>query len=98
MPTEGSIVNFNQEFPIYADKPFIGNTFSSSFYKPFGENVIGSTKLFLSSINAINNEDVRLSKRKVLSSRRLRGFERNKVGPVDGSDHYRRKLRSGIKF
>ena len=33
MPTEGSIINFNQELPIYADKPFISNTFSSSVYK-----------------------------------------------------------------
>ncbi len=98
MPTEGSIINFNQEFPIYADKPFIGNTFSSSFYKPFGENVIGSTKLFLSSINAINNEDVRLSKRKVLNSRRLRGFERNKVGPVDGSDHIGGNYAAALNF
>ena len=28
-----------------------------------------------------------MSKRKSLSSRRLRGFEKNKVGPVDGGDH-----------
>ena len=30
---------------------------------------------------------MRLSKRKKLSSRRLRGFERGRVGPVDGNDH-----------
>ena len=30
---------------------------------------------------------MRLSKRLGLSSKRLRGFERNKVGPVDGDDH-----------
>ena len=28
-----------------------------------------------------------MSKRRYLSSSRLRGFERNKVGPVDGDDH-----------
>ena len=87
MPTDGSIISFNQELPIYADKPFIGNTFASSFYRSFGENIIGSSKFYLTSINGIDNEDVRLSKRKGLSTKRLRGFERNKVGPVDGSDH-----------
>ena len=87
MPTDGSIVSFRQELPIYADKPFIGNTFSSSFYESFGENIIGVTKFYLSTINSINNEDVRLSKRKGLRTSRLRGFERNKVGPVDGTDH-----------
>ena len=28
-----------------------------------------------------------LSKRKSVSTKRLRGFEKGKVGPVDGSDH-----------
>ena len=87
MPTDGSIVNFRQEIPIYADKPFIGNTFSSSFYESFGENFVGAFKFYLSTINSINDEDVRLSKRKSLSTKRLRGFERSKVGPVDGTDH-----------
>ena len=35
----------------------------------------------------MSNEDVRLSKRKFLSTKRLRGFRRGKVGPIDGSDH-----------
>ena len=87
MPTEGSIINFNQELPIYADKPFISNTFSSSVYKSFGEDIIGASKFYISSINSIDDEDVRLSKRKNLSSKRLRGFERGRVGPVDGADH-----------
>ncbi len=87
MPTDGSIISFNQELPIYADKPFISNTFSGSFYEDLSENVVGSAKFFLTTIDSINDEDVRLSKRKSLSTRRLRGFEMNKVGPVDGSDH-----------
>ena len=37
MPTDGSIITFNQEFPIYADKSFITNTLSSSSYKSFGK-------------------------------------------------------------
>ena len=87
MPTDGSIVSFNQELPILADKPFISNSFSSSIYENLSENVVGSAKFYLTTINSINDEDVRLSKRKSLSTRRLRGFEMNKVGPVDGSDH-----------
>jgi len=87
MPTDGSIVGFRQTLPIYADKPFIGNTFNSSLYHSFGENVIGAGKIFISTINGLNDEDVRLSKRRSLSSTRLRGFERGKVGPVDSNDH-----------
>ena len=98
MPTEGSIINFNQELPIYADKPFISNTFSSSVYKSFGEDIIGASKFYISSINSIDDEDVRLSKRKNLSSKRLRGFERGRVGPVDGADHVGGNYAAALNF
>ena len=32
MPTDGSIIQFSQILPIYADRPYIGNTFSASKY------------------------------------------------------------------
>ena len=87
MPTAGSITSFSQELPIYADKSFISNTFSSSGYKAFSENLVGAAKIYLSSINGFGADDVRLSKRKGISNKRLRGFEKNKVGPIDGTDH-----------
>ena len=98
MPTDGSIIGFNQELPIYADKPFISNTFTSSFYKTLDEDIIGAAKFYISSINSIDNEDVRLSKRKGLPYNRLRGFERNKVGPVDGTDHVGGNYAAAINF
>ena len=87
MPTSGSIFSFGQSIPIAADKAFIENTISSSLYKSLSENIIGSTKIYLASINGLGGEDVRISKRRGISSSRLRGFEKNKIGPVDGSDH-----------
>ena len=97
-PTSGSIVSFGQTIPIYADKPYISNTFSSSTYQSFGENLVGSGKIFLEAINGLNNEDVRLSKRKTLSSKRLRGFERGKVGPKDGDDHIGGNYAAALNF
>ena len=87
MPTEGSIVSFNQTLPIAADKPFIGNTFSSSAYHTINENMVGAVKFYVSTINGLDNQNARLSKRKSLSTRRLRGFEKGKIGPVDSDDH-----------
>tara|TARA_A100001015_G_scaffold264571_1_gene312322 strand:- start:47 stop:2275 length:2229 start_codon:yes stop_codon:yes gene_type:complete len=86
-PTSGSFLAFNQAVPFFSDKPAIANEFKSSSYYTLSEDVIGSTKFFLSAINGVGDEDVRLSKRLGLSQKRLRGFERNKVGPVDGDDH-----------
>ncbi len=87
MPTDGSIISFSQSLPIYADKSFLANQFLSSSYKTLSENVIGASKIYLGSINGLNNDDVRVSKRLSLSTKRLRGFQKNKVGPVDGDDH-----------
>ncbi len=98
MPTSGSIISFNQSIPAYADKSFISNTLKMSKYHSFNEDIVGSGKLFLSSINGLNDDDVRLSKRKVLSTKRLRGFERNKIGPVDGSDHIGGNYAAALNF
>ena len=98
MPTSGSIISFGQSLPLYADKSFLSNSFRISSYKTFSENVIGAGKLFLTSVNGLGSDDVRLSKRKSLSTRRLRGFEKNKVGPVDGADHIGGNYAAALNF
>ena len=86
MPTSGNLTSFFQELPIYADQAYIKNSFSTNHYKEFSEDIIGALKFSATAINGINDEDVRISKRLVLSSSRLRGFEPGKVGPKDGND------------
>ena len=98
MPTSGSIISFGQSLPLYADKSFLSNSFRISSYKTFNENVVGAGKLFLTSVNGLGSDDVRLSKRKSLSTRRLRGFEKNKVGPVDGADHIGGNYAAALNF
>ncbi len=87
MPTEGSITQFNQSLPIFSDRQAINNTFSISKYTTLTEDIIGAGKIYFTAINGLGTDDVRLSKRKNLSTRRLRGFQKGKVGPIDGSDH-----------
>ena len=98
MPTSGSIISFGQTLPIYADKSFISNTFSASGYKTITEEIVGATKIYMAAINGLNSDDVRLSKRKGISTRRLRGFEKNKVGPVDGKDHVGGNYAAALNF
>ena len=87
MPTDGSIIGFDQSFPIYADKAFLGNTLFASAYETLGENVVGASKFYFTSVHGIGDDDVRVSKRRNLSSKKLRGFKRGKIGPKDGIDH-----------
>ncbi len=98
MPTSGSVVSFNQSVPLFADRKSISNTFTMSRYKSINENIVGAGKLYLSAINGIGDDDVRLSKRKNISSKRLRGFERGKVGPIDGNDHIGGNYAAAVNF
>ena len=45
-----------------------------------------SAQLYLNSVNSID-DNVRVSKRVYVPSRRLRGFETGKIGPKDGSQY-----------
>ena len=86
-PTEGNLTRFSQALPIYADSPYLKNTFAFTQYKTFNPDAVGKLKFHASAINGLNDEDVRLNKRVSLSSNRLRGFEAGKVGPKDGKDY-----------
>ena len=83
-PTDGFINNFSQTLPIYSDDSAIENTFSSSGYHSISDNLILSAKFFLKTINSLE-DNVRVSKRVFLPSRKLRGFESGKIGPKDGN-------------
>ena len=98
MPTSGSVFAFSQSLPIYADKSFIANRFTTSNYKQLNENVVGVGKFYLATINGLGSDDVRISKRQSLSSNRLRGFERNKIGPVDSNDHIGGNYAAAVNF
>ena len=87
MPTSGSIIGFTQGLPIYAEEQAsLLNQFTSSKYYGFSDNFVGALKVYAAAIVAIE-DDVRISKRLHIPSKRLRGFENRKIGPVDGSDY-----------
>ena len=85
-PTAGYISKFSQGLPIYADSPYIRNSYTFSKYQTITKDAIGTFKYFATAINGLNDYDVRLSKRARLPSSRLRGFKAGKVGPKDGND------------
>ena len=85
-PTNGYISSFNQSLPIYADSPSLFNNYSFSKYQMLTPSAIGAFKFHASTITGLDDKDARLNKRINLSPRKLRGFEKGKVGPIDGED------------
>ncbi len=86
MPTSGNIISFSQGIPVVADQPSLYNRINFSQYHGFSDDLVGAVKFFAASVTAID-DDVRLSKRLRMPARRLRGFEANRVGPVDQGDY-----------
>ena len=50
------------------------------------EENISTLSLSLSSSHSITGDDIKLSERLYIPQRKLRGFERGKIGPKDGND------------
>ena len=88
-PTSGSKTSFYQELPLVSDNNEIDNTFVYTHYKQLSRSsdMVGKASLYLRAINTIDNSDVRVSKRAKVPYSRLRGFQKNKVGPVDSLDY-----------
>ncbi len=87
MPTSGSIFGFAQKLPLYVEEnSSVFNRFTLSKYHSFSENVLGAFKFYAAGVVAVE-DDVRLSKRIHIPSKRLRGFENRKIGPVDSGDY-----------
>ena len=84
-PTDGYISRFSQSIPLYADSPFLRNSYAISIYETLTPDVIGAIKFQSTAVTGLDSKDVRLSKRSFIGSR-LRGFENGKVGPKDGTD------------
>ena len=85
-PTDGFINNFSQTLPIYSDDLAIENSFTGSLYHSLGDNIVLSASYFLKAINSLE-DNVRVSKRVFVPSKRLRGFESGKIGPKDGTQY-----------
>tara|TARA_B100001057_G_scaffold438499_1_gene471045 strand:- start:35 stop:2278 length:2244 start_codon:yes stop_codon:yes gene_type:complete len=79
---------FSQEVPLISDNAEFSNAFEVSKYKKLStkSDVIGKISFFAKNITGLS-DDVRISKRLSIPSNKLRGFEKNRVGPIDNNDY-----------
>ena len=86
-PTDGFISTFYQKFPLnFEDNQTIINSYEIKNFIEYQDDLVASFSFFTKAANSIGDDDVRISNRLYLPSRKLRGFERGKIGPVDGGD------------
>jgi outer membrane protein insertion porin family len=85
---EGYTLGFRQGLAtFFTDSPFLSNELFGDFYRELHEDFIGTIRYKISSINSLNNKDIKLSNRLFLSDNYLRGFEHRGYGPIHSGDH-----------
>ena len=80
--------------PTVYDNPHVGNARSLVVFdvlfrvlRSLYDNNVTSASIYLSAVNSLSNDDVKLSERLYIPSRRLRGFQSGRVGPKDNNDY-----------
>ena len=84
--SDGFRSNYSINFPIISETNTFTNRYNYKVFNEFYENNITSFSVSLASANSVTDDDVKLSERLFIPSRRLRGFEAGKIGPKDGDD------------
>ncbi len=97
-PSSGFKSTFYQSLPLYSDDLSIQNKYDLAKYYSPNENAILSFRFLAQSVNSISGDDVRISKRIYLPSKRLKGFEFGKVGPKDGQDYIGGNYATALNF
>jgi len=97
-PSEGTKNSFSQNIPIYSDDWSLVNSYKFAKYLRLGRENIFSINFLAKTINSLTGEDVRVSKRIFIPSRKLRGFEFGKIGPIDGGDHIGGNYAAALNF
>jgi outer membrane protein insertion porin family len=97
-PSEGSKSYFSQDLPIFSDDWSFANTYTFSKYLRLRKDSIFSINFLAKTVNSLTGEDVRVSKRIFIPSRRLRGFEYGKIGPIDSGDYIGGNYASSLSF
>ena len=84
-PTEGYTFGVGQGLSLLSDIPYINNRVFGSYYNEYGENLVGSVKYRIESINGFD-KDIKYSDRLSVNSNNLRGFADRGIGPKIDND------------
>ena len=84
--SKGFKSSYNINIPVISEVSTLTNSYVFNYYTELYENNLTNLSIYLKSANSLKNKDIKLSERLFIPSRKLRGFERGKVGPKDGND------------
>ena len=96
--TDGFRSRYFIDLPLISDTNTLSNNYTYQYFTELYENNRTNFSVFLKTVESISGEDIKLSERVFLPSRKLKGFERGKVGPKDGGDYIGGNYAASINF
>ena len=86
-PSSGFNSFYSVNIPVVSDTNTFVNSYNYTYYTELYDENVTSASIFIKSANSISGDNIKLSERLFVPSKRLRGFERGKIGPKDGDDY-----------
>ena len=84
--SDGFRSRYYLDLPVISETNTLTNTYDYKVYSELYDQNISSASFFIKASKSINKKDIKLSERLNIPSNKLRGFEKGKIGPVDGND------------
>jgi len=78
---------YSVDLPILSETYSLINSYNYQYYTELYPDNITSFSIYLSAINSITGENIKLSEREYIPYGKLRGFKNGSVGPKDGTDY-----------
>ena len=97
-PNDGFLSDLTLDLPLISDSNTLTNSYTYKVYTDLYENNVTSMSFYVEAANSLTNDDIKLSERLYIPSRKLRGFESGKIGPKDGDDFVGGNFATAINF
>ena len=96
--TSGFKSYYSLDLPLLSDNNTLKNYYDYSYYFDLFDQNISTLSIMLNSAISISGDDIKLSERINIPSRKLRGFEAGRVGPKDGNDFIGGNYAAALNF
>ena len=96
--TEGYKSTFTQRIPLISENYTLLNGYEIEKYIDFDNDLIARFAFYSRAVNSLAGEDVRISERLNLPSKKLRGFVSGAIGPVDDNDFVGGNYAAALNF
>jgi outer membrane protein insertion porin family len=96
--TDGYRSVFSQKIPLVSENYSLVNRYDYKHYLGWWNDNVATFGLYGAAVNSLTGKNVKLSERLFLPSRKLRGFELGKIGPIDGTDYIGGNFASSINL